>query len=293
MSQDPRALLQQADKALSGASSGFSFFGGREQKYRDAADLYVQAANAFRIQNLNREAGKAFESAVPIQRQKLDEPDEAANTLVSAFKVYREKYPEDAARCLEDAIHYYTSRGNFRRAAKQKEDLGELYEELQALDQALTSYENAAAWYDTDGAQALANKNWLKVAELSAVADKPDYFKSIEIFERVAQKSISNNLMRYSVKEYLLKAGLCHLATADSITTQRALDKYRDMDPTFTATREYQLLVDLTEAIEAGDADKFSEKLFQYDQMSKLDKWKTTILLKVKSTIEEADNEFS
>ncbi|CAK7232743.1 vesicular-fusion protein S17 [Sporothrix eucalyptigena] len=293
MAQDPRALLQQADKTLASAGSGFSFFGGREQKYRDAADLYVQAANAFRIQNLNREAGKAFEAAVPIQRQKLDEPDEAANTLVSAFKVYREIVPEDAARCLEDAIHYYTSRGNFRRAAKQKEDLGELYEELQALDRALASYENAAAWYDTDGAQALANKNWLKVAELSAVAEKPDYYKSIEIFERVAQKSISNNLMRYSVKEYLLKAGLCHLATADNITAQRALDKYRDMDPTFATTREHQLLVDLSEAIETGDADKFSEKLFQYDQMSKLDKWKTTILLRIKSTIEEADNEFS
>lgn len=139
----------------------------------------------------------------------------------------------------------------------------------------------------------LANKNWLKVAELSAIADKPDYYKSIEIFEKVAQKSISSNLMRYSVKEYLLKAGLCHLATGDLISVQRALEKYRDMDPSFTTTREHQLLVDLTESIEAGDADKFSEKLFQYDQMSKLDKWKTSILLQIKSKIEEADNEFS
>lgn len=40
----------QADKSLSSASSGFSFFGGREVKYQDAADLYIQAANSFKMQ---------------------------------------------------------------------------------------------------------------------------------------------------------------------------------------------------------------------------------------------------
>ena len=29
----------------------------------------------------------------------------------------------------------------------------------------------------------------------------------------MAKKSVDHNLMRYSVKEYLLKAGICHLAT--------------------------------------------------------------------------------
>lgn len=45
--------LDQADKALSGASGGFSFFGGRSEKYENAADLYVQAANAFRVQRMS------------------------------------------------------------------------------------------------------------------------------------------------------------------------------------------------------------------------------------------------
>lgn len=45
--------LSQADKALQGASGGFSFFGGRSEKYENAADLYVQAANAFRVQRMS------------------------------------------------------------------------------------------------------------------------------------------------------------------------------------------------------------------------------------------------
>lgn len=40
----------KADKMLSSASGGFSLFGGREEKYQNAADLYIQAANAFRMQ---------------------------------------------------------------------------------------------------------------------------------------------------------------------------------------------------------------------------------------------------
>jgi hypothetical protein len=69
MAQDPRALLQKvgfypstplpdelslttskADKAASGAGGGFSLFGGRQEKWENAADLYTQAANAFRMQ---------------------------------------------------------------------------------------------------------------------------------------------------------------------------------------------------------------------------------------------------
>lgn len=77
------------------------------------------------------------------------------------------------------------------------------------------------------------------------------------------------------------------------VATNRALESYRDLDPTFASTRECQLLVDLAEAVEQGDQEAFADKLFQFDQMSKLDKWKTTILLRVKNSIEEQGEDFS
>ncbi|OTB11982.1 hypothetical protein K445DRAFT_77299 [Daldinia sp. EC12] len=292
MAGDPRALLQKADKALSSASGGFSFFGGREEKYQNAADLYIEAANAFRIQKMNREAGQAFEKAAAVQSKQLNEPDDAANTLVDAFKVYRKENPEDAVRCLDVAVSQYCKKGNFRRAAQHKENMGEVFEtEIGDTKRALEAYETAAGWYEGDNAAALANKLWLKVADIAAL--EGDYYKSIEHYEKVAAASINNNLMRYSVKDYFLKAGICHLATGDMVATNRALEKYRDQDPTFPSTREHQLLVDLATAVEAGDQDQFTDKLFQYDQLSKLDKWKTTILVRVKNNIEEAGEDFS
>lgn len=155
MAQDPRALLQKADKAAQGAGSGFSFFGGRTEKYENAVELYTQAANAFRMQKQGKEAGQAFERAASLQSSKLNEPDDAANTLTEAFKSYRQDEPEDAARCLDQAINHYTMKGNFRRAAGHKEKLAELYEvTLGDNKRALEAYEQAAGWYENDNAEA-------------------------------------------------------------------------------------------------------------------------------------------
>ncbi|KGO72171.1 Tetratricopeptide-like helical [Penicillium italicum] len=247
------------------------------------ADAYYQT---------DKEAGQAFEKAASIQTQSLNEPDDAANNLQEAFKVYRKTDPEDAARVLSSAIQHYVLRGNLRRAATQQQYLAELYEvELGDMKKALEAYEKAADWFEGDNAEALANKHYLKVADLAAL--ESDYYKAITNYERIGRSSINNHLMKWSVKDYLLKAGICHLATKDLVETNRALESYRELDPSFGATREHQLLVDLTQAVEGGDQEGFADKLFQFDQLSKLDKWKTTILLRIKNNIEEAEEDFS
>jgi hypothetical protein len=108
--------------------------------------------------------------------------------------------------------------------------------------------------------QALANKLWLKTADLVALEGK-DYYKAIELYEKVSKTSIQNNLMRWSVKEYLLKAGICQLCTGDQVGVNAALDRYRELDPSFTQQREYQLLADLAGAVQEGDQELFADKV--------------------------------
>jgi len=215
-----------------------------------------------------------------------------ANTLTEAFKVYRKDSPQDAARVLTTAIGHYTSKGNFRRAATHQQNLAEVYEvEIGDQKAALAAYDTAAQWYESDNAEALANKLYLKVADLAAL--EGDYATSIAKLEAVARSALNNNLMKWSVKDYFLKAGICHLASGDLVATNRALDTYRDLDPSFASTRENMLLTDLATAVHDGDQDAFTDKLFQYDQLSKLDKWKTTLLLRVKEGIENKEEDFS
>lgn len=144
----------QAEKAAATASKGFSFFGGRTEKLENAADLYTQAANAFKVQSQGPEAGQAFEKAAAIQRQ-LNEPDDAANSLVEAFKSYKRQDPQNAARCLEQAIKHYTSRGSFRRAATHQQNLAELWElDLGDYKKAIEAYDIAGDWFMGDNAEA-------------------------------------------------------------------------------------------------------------------------------------------
>lgn len=115
--------------------------------------LYLLTRSSFRI--TDKEAGQAFEKAASIQTQNLNEPDDAANTLQEAFKVYRKSDPEDAARVLNSAINHYVLRGNLRRAATQQQYLAELYEvELGDMKKALGAYEKAAEWFEGDNAEA-------------------------------------------------------------------------------------------------------------------------------------------
>ena len=240
----------------------------------------------------DHEAGQAFEKAASIQQSQLKEPDDMANTLTEAFKVYRKDAPNDAARVLSSAIQHYTSKGNFRRAATHQQNLAEVYEmEIGDQKKALEAYDTAAQWFESDNAEALANKLYLKVGDLAAL--EGDFRRAIEKFETVAKSSLNNNLMRWSVKDYFLKAGICHLAAGDLVATKRALEQYRELDNSFSQTRENMLLTDLVGAVEEGDQDAFSDKLYQFDQLSKLDKWKTSLLLKVKNSIEKEEEDFS
>lgn len=193
---------------------------------------------------------------------------------------------------LSQAITHYTTKGNFRRAATQQQMLAETYEmELGDNKKALEAYELAAEWFESDNAEALANKLRLKVGDIAAL--EGDYRKATEQFEHVARSSVNNNLMKWSVKEYFLKAGICHLASGDMVATNRKLQEYRDLDNTFVGSRENMLLSRLVATVEEGDQEKFSDELFQYDQMSKLDKWKTELLLRVKNGIEKEEEDFS
>ncbi|KAK9332815.1 soluble NSF attachment protein [Lipomyces starkeyi] len=283
---DARTLLAKADKKAN-SSGPFGLFAS-SSRFEEAGDVYVEAANAFRLEKDLNSAGKAFEKAAQMQL-KSEAKDEAANTYIEAYKSYRKNDPEESARVLIQAITLFTQRGQFRRAATYTQDLATLYEtELNDLDRAMDAYDEAGEWLSNDGAESLANKAWLKVAEIAAI--KEDYPRAIAKYEQVARNSLGNNLTKWSLKDYFFKAGLCHIANKDIIAAKRAVEEYTDMDPTFFQTREQVLLSDIIAAYEDGDQERFTDKVFQFDQFSKLDKWKTTLLLRIKSSIQEEED---
>ncbi|GAA6016163.1 hypothetical protein JCM11491_003747 [Sporobolomyces phaffii] len=282
MSSQGDQFRAKADKKASSTSS-FSFFTSSSSKFEEAHDLYQQAGNAYKIDKRFKDAGDAFVRAAEMAT-KMDEKDDAANDYWTASKAYKLSHPELAVASLQKTIQLYKEKGRFRQAAdREKEVATILQQEGGDLKGALEAFESAGDLYSSEDASASANQCYKEAAELCATLQ--EYPRAIGHFERVASQSLGSALTRYGVKEYYLKSGLCWMATADVVSTKRAIDNYCTADPTFATTREAQFLNAIAEAFDAGDAEAFTAAVAEYDRLTKLDQWKTQILLAIKRQI--------
>lgn len=275
-------LFAQAEKRLKG---GFSFFGGTA-KFEDAVELYTRAGNAYKISKNWDKAGGAFTKAAECHL-KLQSNHEAAQSYISASLCYKKTNITTAVMCMKQGIEFYTEQGRFSIAAKHQKELAELYEDQSDLDNAIAAYQTAADFYEGENSSTAANQCLLKVALFSAQLERFD--KAIELYEQIAAGSIDNNMLKWSVKDHFLRAGLCHLAKGDVVAAERAVERYMDMDATFSSQRECKFLQDLVAACKNYDVEAFTNAVVEFDSISKLDSWKTSILLKVKNSIKEED----
>jgi alpha-soluble NSF attachment protein len=68
------------------------------------------------------------------------------------------------------------------------------------------------------------------------------------------------------------------------------MENYSSQDPGFSSTREAKFVQFLINAVEAEDEQAFTAAVVEFDLVTKLDNWKTTILLKIKKSIQEEDS---
>lgn len=288
---DPQSIIAEAEKLTKPQLGFFSFISGSSSSYRleEATDLYIQAANQYRLSKQFDLAGQQFVKAADLQKG-LKNHNDVANHLVEAYKCFKGVSPSDAISSLSQAIHIFlTQNGQFRRAANFTMDLGELYELVGDVENAAKSYEQAGDYFVTDHAEALSNKAFLKCADLSAGLGQ--YKKAIELYEQIIKNLLGNNLTKWNLKDYFFKSILCTLCTDDVIEAQKKNTNYINDEPSWESTREFKLVADIFESIENGDIQGFSDKVFEYDQFSKLDKLKTQLLLKVKTSVVEKDDD--
>lgn len=182
-------------------------------------------------------------------------------------------------------------------AAKLAKDLGDLYEtedvgteEKSSTVLAIESYEQAAELFDMENAKSQASACLVKVAELCSVSlDPPDLIRAARIYDDLGKNCLDSNLLKYNAKGYFLQCIFCHLANGDAIAAQQALQRYGSLDYTFGESREGKFCDRLIECVEGYDAEGFATVCFEYDRISKLDPWKTTMLVRVKRTISDED----
>ncbi|KAG8978896.1 vesicular-fusion protein S17 [Tulasnella sp. 427] len=219
-------------------------------------------------------------------RVKGGEKDDAANAYWNAAKAYKQGHPDRAASALNETVNLLTQLGRFRQAADREKEIGQIYlVDSHDLSKAVDAFLRAADWYDQEDAKATGSSCKKDAADLLAELDR--FPEAMKLYDQVAQYSLGSQLTKYNVKEYWLRAGLCALASQDVVTARRKYEDYTRTDVTFASTREAKFFLGLLEAVEQGDQQMFTGIVFEYDQITKLDNWKTQILLKIKKGVQD------
>jgi len=272
-------------------SSGLmSFFSGSSRQ-EEACDLYTRAANAYKMSKKWKEAGDCFSKVAELQAGLEHNKHESATSFQSAATCYKKCDPNAAIKALHSAIDLLTDNGRFRIAAKLQMEIAELYEtELVDLEKAVEAYSLAADWFSSEEGSS-PNKALLKVAQFSAQLGQ--YERAIEIYEKVGTEAIDNKLLKWGAKEYFLKAGLCRICTGDVLTARRSAERYKEQFPSFQDTREAKFLSDILTACEEEEVGEFTNVVAEYDSMTRLDPWMSSILLQIKNSIGEEDADYT
>jgi len=289
MAEEEKAirLEAEADAKMKSADGFFSKMFGSQSKIEEACELYQRAANSYKMAKKWSAAGTIFSKIASIQLNTLQSKHEAATLYVDAANCYRKSDFEAAITSFKNAIEQFTDMGRFSIAAKHHFTVAEIYESnLVDTEKAIENYTSAADYYKGEESTSSANKCMLKVAMLSAQGE--DYQKAISLYEEVAAASLESSLLKYSAREYFFKASLCHMCL-NMDEAQSAMEKYCQMFPAFEDSREMKLLKSLVEAKEAEDKEKFTEAVREYDAISRLDQWYTTILVRIKKTVGDDD----
>jgi alpha-soluble NSF attachment protein len=199
----------------------------------------------------------------------------------------------ECCRCLDEAKGLYAQEGRLSECAKLAKRRAEIFEKAEIIDLMLESYQEAAELYDGEDQKGETRNCKLKIAHYKSLMDeKGAISEAIEVYEEVAKESLESNLLKWSVKQYYLKALLAALVlaanqlgkTVDDVREKRA--EYCSLDPTFEETREDNLIVGCMDAIDEGDMEAFATACNEFDEITKLDSWQTTLLLKAKNGID-------
>ncbi|KAL7487641.1 hypothetical protein ACHAW6_013272 [Cyclotella cf. meneghiniana] len=289
------ALKSEAEATLKKSTW---FASSTERKHEDAAELFVKAANAYKVGGWHDEAADAYVRASELFKT-LKNLGEASKALSDAGACYKKAGTNitRAIECWSDAVILLCDSGRLNMAAKLSKEIAEALENSAADNEgknndfiaaAIESYQKAADLFEMDQAKSQASGCLQKIAELSSGAlNPPELLKAADLYESLGRTCLDSNLLKYNAKSHFLNGILCHLANGDSIGASQAYTRFDNLDYTFGESREGKFASQLIEATETFDASGFATACFEYDRISKLDPWKTSMLVKVKRGISD------
>ncbi len=193
-------MVKEADDKL----NEWTFFASSRTANQElAVELFDKAAAQFKLTKDWEDAAKAYVRAGEVSEKLLKAESEASNYYLNAAKAYKNAGSKEANKMFKAVVAMHMENNRFSAAAKIYKEIAECEEKENSIPAAIAAWEQAADCHFAEDQASSGNQCLLKVAHYAALRE--DYKKAIDIYEKVSAASLTNNLMQYSVKEYMFK----------------------------------------------------------------------------------------
>lgn len=271
-------LEKKANKQLKGTFFG-NFMVSKADRADQAKELYGQAANCYKLANDLENALKCYMKCIECEESDADRAPhyrEAANCMketdIDQYVVFTQK-----------AIDLYSLAGRASTGATMAKDCAQNMEEQYSYEQAISMYEKAARLYEMDNQTTQSSQMALKACELIIMSKQWDKLETIiKNYKKIAKKYLAVPILKTSAKDLEFMHCLCFLAMEDKVGAKQSMNASTIDDPHFDGSREHDLLQNMIQAIEDNDKDSFTMQISQYNQITSMNKSKTSLLVKIK-----------
>uniref|UniRef100_A0A7S3ILS1 Uncharacterized protein n=1 Tax=Strombidium inclinatum TaxID=197538 RepID=A0A7S3ILS1_9SPIT len=252
---------------------------GKQDRAEDAKDLYLQAANCYKLGQQMDQAIECYELCIKCEESDRDAAShyrEAANCIKGSDV---DKYVE----LISKAIDIYSLSGRGSTAAGMAKDCAQLMEEQFDYEQAVEFYSKAAQLYELDGQSTQGQQMKLKSIELKLLSKQFDQIpQCIKAYEKIAKKYLSQPILASSAKDLFFMSCLCFLANDDVVGAKKQMQMYCIEDSRFEGSREQDLIARMIACIQDKNRDDFTVAVSDYNAVTPFKKVQTSLLVKIK-----------
>ena len=238
---------------------------------------------------VGKNAGEVYRKSA-VCYEKANELTDACSMYQNAASCLRRDDPSVAIECFNSALTIMLQNGRFISAAKIQKEIAEIYEkDMMNYSAAIDAYLEAGERFLGEDSKATASDCIMRAAKVSC--DTSNTPQTLEIFKKLVQITAGSDYSQYVMKEYLFGVCLCFLIIRNPNQAEQEIENFIYQSPSFQSEREYESIGQLKMALLNQDIGAFQEAAKGIDFYSKLDapnnKWKSSLLLRIRSKIEE------
>lgn len=233
----------------------------------DIYDLYIKAANAFKLE-------KRYDGAIEsyLHALKFSENRNIAQLYIDLANSYEKNNDiYNAIEFYKKAVEIFAENGIFNSAGRYEERMFEITNDVLYLN-------NAVKYYECAGMKLFMVKCLEKIITKSIDGD-PNFI--INNYEKMIELSGCDDISsKFRINKYIFHILIFTIIANDDIEyTKNKFEKYTE----FEDSHECKLIKEIIHSIETNDIDYFTNSIYEYDNIRKLSKELTTCLLKIKN----------